>query len=162
MRKGTKLSDEHKAKISLSSKGKVPWNKGRKVENAGEKHHNWKGGRSFDGRYWVIYSPNHHKAFRNRTYEHYLVVEKKIGRLLRKGEVVHHLNGDQKDNRPENLVVCATQGVHRSRYHEINRWARKHCKCKECGTVKTRHEALGLCKNCYANYVKKRGVKWEK
>lgn len=38
-------------------------------------------------------------------YEHRLVMEKKLGRKLRKGEQVHHLNENPADNRPSNLEV---------------------------------------------------------
>lgn len=49
--------------------------------------------------------------------EHAIVAEIKIGRQLKAGEIVHHINGDRSDNRPDNLFVCRN----RSHHNEVHR-----------------------------------------
>ena len=45
-------------------------------------------------------------------HEHRQVVETLLGRPLKPGEVVHHLDGDKRNNDPDNLVVLPSQSAH--------------------------------------------------
>lgn len=44
--------------------------------------------------------------------EHIIVMQGIIGRDLKQGEVVHHINGCRSDNRPENLYLCRDRSHH--------------------------------------------------
>ena len=75
---------------------------------------------------------NHPRLYRNKrdknpsggkVYEHILVMEKKIGRYLKPGECVHHLDGDRKNNSQSNLVLCTTNSDHHRLHGEMERFA---------------------------------------
>ena len=86
---------------------------------SGPKHPDWKGGRSLDpDGYVLLYLPTHPHA-RQRgasppayVLEHRVVMEKHLGRLLDRAEVVHHKNGDRSDNRVANLELFAKNSDH--------------------------------------------------
>ncbi|MCL4419167.1 HNH endonuclease [Patescibacteria group bacterium] len=58
---------------------------------------------------------------RNAWYiaEHRLVMEQKIERYLLPTEIVHHINHNRLDNRPENLELAKNQKEHFNHHREV-------------------------------------------
>src|SRR5699024_11160107 len=57
--------------------------------------------------------------------EHRLIMSEMLGRQLRKGENVHHINGKRCDNRPENLELWNTTQPSGQREEDKIKWAKE-------------------------------------
>lgn len=115
-----KRSNSEGARVALKGKPK----EGRKGSfPKGEKHWAWNGGRikSVQG-YINVLAPEHpncnHAGY---VVEHRLVMEEKIGRLLKKHEAVHHINEIKNDNRPENLFLFHSNKDHKHFHFQVKK-----------------------------------------
>lgn len=78
----------------------------------GKGHWNYKEGRYIDGEGYVRVLTEDGYEF-----EHRLVMKKKLGRDLRPGEIVHHIDEDRQNNSPRNLELYSDRGAHTTTEH---------------------------------------------
>ncbi len=73
--------------------------------NKGKNHHNWKGG--------IKHRPDGYlRNSQTDQYIHRETMEEYLGRKLENWEHIYHINGDNSDNRIENLQIL-TNSAHR-------------------------------------------------
>lgn len=83
--------------------------------------------------YIAVYCPDHPRAWSTGyVYEHALAMEAMIGRFLRPGEQVHHVNEDRHDNRCENLELHTASSHHKVHASDRTRTFLT-LTCDECG-----------------------------
>lgn len=90
--------------------------------NRQEKAAPWKGGRRVSNYgYILLHMPDHPMA-RPDGYilEHRLVMSEYLGRLLEKDEDIHHIDGNKKNNDPNNLELM-TRSEHMRLHHAIRK-----------------------------------------
>lgn len=103
--------------------------------------------------YKQIYMPDYWCASKTGfVAEHRYVAEQKLGRHLKRGEVVHHIDRDRKNNDPDNLIVFHTKEDH-NRFHNggtleqiedgsyISRKEKPKRACEYCGRIFTPNTA---------------------
>lgn len=87
-----------------------------------KRHPNFSGGaiEASHGYKLVYVGKDHHLAdCRGYAYEHRVIMEKKLGRKLAPGEVVHHKNEVKSDNHPDNLEVKPSNAAHLNGHRRV-------------------------------------------
>jgi hypothetical protein len=115
-----------------------------------ERNPNWLGGRTVTlAGYVLIKRPDHPRAdVRGYVYEHFLVMDDKLGRPMAPGERVRHLDGAPGNNDPQNLVIVAP----------LDRTSVITCACG-CGTTMTRLDSAGRVRRYVSGHNTKRGCR---
>ena len=99
----------------------------------------WKGGRTVMSHgYVAIKMPSHPNASKSGyVLEHVLIASQVLGKPLPNGAIVHHVNGNNSDNRKENLVILQSKGEHQELHKRLRA-------LKACGDAKKR-----ICVHCH-------------
>ena len=91
------------------------------INKKGKNSKYWKGDKKKHNGYWYIESLTHPRSHSSRVKQAVIIAEQCLGRLLKKQEVVHHINNVKDDDRPKNLYIFSSQSKHCSYHHLKNK-----------------------------------------
>ncbi len=121
--KGRKLSEEHRKNLSTAHLGHKP-SKATKERMSkaqeGSKNPLWKGGQYKSKGRIMVMMKTHPYARGGYIRKSRLVMEKMLGRYLKREEVVHHINKIVDDDSPDNLQLFPNQSIH-AKFHYSTR-----------------------------------------
>ena len=99
--------------------------------------------------------------------EHQLIASAVLGKPLRRGVVIHHVDGDKANNTKANLVMCQSIGYHKLLHRRIRSMEatgeRDKIRCNECkdwfyqDEMSGNNTITGRCKPCHASVYRKGG-----
>ena len=106
--------------------------------------------------YEAVHFPDHHRAWgTGYVHTHIVVAEQKLGRPLLSGEVVHHKDGDKRNNSPDNIEVFGSHRDH-ARLHQSEKpssLVTLLCSCcgKEFARIKSRTPEAKGCSQAFCS-----------
>jgi len=120
----TAFKKGQRASVSTEfKKGKPSWNKGTHIWTGGgmkkgvhvmEKSSAWKGGTTHTSQGYIEQRTEPYK----KNLQHRIIMEKHLGRKLKRLEIVHHIDFDKTNNSLDNLMVMSI-GDH-NRLHKLS------------------------------------------
>lgn len=118
----------------------------------------YKGGKYINAQGYVLIRTLDHPNRDGHDYirQHILVMEKKIGRYLKKGEVVHHINNNKSDNRITNLMLFKNNSEHMKFHKKLDKKTIKKLvnDCKKETKVSVAKK-YNISRNTVYRYIKK-------
>ena len=99
-------------KLSESAKDKLR-------ARVGPANHNWSAGLSMSGSGYLQFTQSPANGAHAGKTMHQVVAEWKYGRKTKKGEHIHHIDGNRLNNSPDNLVIM--QAAEHSRLHQLGK-----------------------------------------
>jgi len=81
--------------------------------------------------YILIYKPewasssNASSSWNGYVFEHRYIMEKHIGRMLKRHEIIHHIDGDKENNKIENLLLCKNAKEHEELHQREQRFVER-------------------------------------